>query len=268
MSNPSKPPRRRAKAGTLSGLSAKKTRALSHALLTGSPPFWFAAPLLRATALAPETSGSIYSTARDAVKPWKDPRIERATSKCDITLAWLLSGNNTLYVIAPPDQPERFAAALGGLIADLVSQAFASYNWTGEPLDPSLLLMIDEAANAKLRDLPDWASTVSGVGIQLVTIWQSIAQIEQHYGIAAQSVLTNHLSKLFFGGMSDLPALESISSHLGSEYVVQRHSSVDPPTDHAGRVAFAPPDALRRLQRSRPLLLHGNRLPSSLLGDW
>jgi type IV secretion system protein VirD4 len=215
-------------------------------------------------ALAPETSGSIYSTARDAVKPWKDPRVARWSSRCDITLDWLTKGSNTLYVIVPPDQPQRFAATLGGLIADLVSQAFARSNRTGQPLDPSLLLFIDEAANAKLRDLPDWASTVAGIGIQLVTIWQSIAQIEENYKTESQSVLTNHLTKLFFSGMSDLPALEMLSKHLGVEELMRSHSTLTENPAGVVTTAFATADTLRRIDRSKAVLLHGNRQPSQV----
>jgi type IV secretion system protein VirD4 len=208
-------------------------------------------------ALAPETSGSIYSTARDAAKPWKDPRVARWSGRCDITLDWLTKGSNTLYVIVPPDQPQRFAATLGGLIADLVSQAFARSNRTGQPLDPSLLLFIDEAANAKLRDLPEWASTVAGIGIQLVTIWQSIAQIEENYKTESQSVLTNHLSKMFFSGMSDENGLKYLSLLTGSEHV---ESTLDRATLAQGQLSelsFAAPNVLRRIRRGGGILIHG-----------
>jgi type IV secretion system protein VirD4 len=216
-------------------------------------------------ALAPETSGSIYSTARDAVKPWKDPRVARWSSRCDITFNWLTNGSNTLYVIVPPDQPQRFAATLGGLIADLVSQAFARSNRTGQPLDPSLLLFIDEAANAKLRDLPEWASTVAGIGVQLVTVWQSIAQIEENYKTESQSVLTNHLSKIFFSGISDLTGLHYISDLVGAEHLPSALSTN--PTrslSTSTQVEFSPIDLLRRLPRQQQLLLHGTRQPAAI----
>ena len=45
--------------------------------------------------------------------------------------------------------------------------------------------MLDEAGNTPLRRLPEYASTLSGLGVQLVTIWQSKAQIETLYGKAA-----------------------------------------------------------------------------------
>jgi type IV secretory pathway TraG/TraD family ATPase VirD4 len=58
-------------------------------------------------------------------------------------------------------------------------------------------VVLDEAANTPARWLPQVASTCSGIGIQLVTIWQSKGQIDDVYGTKADSVLTNHGTKGF-----------------------------------------------------------------------
>ena len=50
----------------------------------------------------------------------------------------------------------------------------------------------------RLDDLPVWASTLAGMGVQLVTIWQSIAQIRAKYGARSDVVLTNFLTKICF----------------------------------------------------------------------
>ena len=55
------------------------------------------------------------------------------------------------------------------------------------------------------RWLPGVASTCSGLGMLLVTIWQSKAQIDAAYGILADSVLTNHGTKIFFSGVRTSP---------------------------------------------------------------
>ncbi len=61
--------------------------------------------------------------------------------------------------------------------------------------------------------------------MQLVTAWQSIAQIEAAYGRQAQAILTNHLTKLFFPGMSDAAGLDYLSRLLGDEHVPSRRGS-------------------------------------------
>ena len=43
--------------------------------------------------------------------------------------------------------------------------------------------------------LPQRPATITGAGIQLVTVWQSKAQLDQAYGKDADNVLTNHRTK-------------------------------------------------------------------------
>ncbi|HEV8625250.1 MAG TPA: type IV secretory system conjugative DNA transfer family protein, partial [Acidimicrobiia bacterium] len=152
----------------------------------------------------PRTSSSIYATARSAIWPWADPGVAGLSTAHQIDLDWLLAGENTLYVCAPLEDQDRLAPVLGGVIGDLVNQAFQRSIRLGRPLDPTLLVVLDEAANTPLRKLPEWASTVAGVGVQLVTVWQSKAQLDFIYGRQADTILTNHLSNLFFAGMSDI----------------------------------------------------------------
>lgn len=163
--------------------------------------------------LDPRTSSSVYATARTAIWPWADPDVAAVSVRCDIDLDWLLGGTNTLYLATPLADQDRLAPVLGGLIADLVNQAFDRVSRLGQRLDPTLLLVLDEAASTALRKLPEWASTVAGIGIQLVTVWQSKSQLEALYGGQADTILTNHLTKLFFTGMSDSPGLDYVG-HL------------------------------------------------------
>ena len=84
------------------------------------------------------------------------------------------------------------------------------------------LIVIDEAGNTPLRSLPEYASTLAGLGVLLVTIWQSIAQLEAAYGRAADTILTNHLSKVFYSGLSDPATLRYLGTVLGEAEVETR----------------------------------------------
>jgi hypothetical protein len=89
----------------------------------------------------------------------------------------------------------------GGLLNDLIAQAYRRVAATGWPLDPPLLVVIDEAGTTPLRALPAYASTLAGIGVLFVTIWQSLAQIEASYGRDADTILTNYLTKVFYAGV-------------------------------------------------------------------
>ena len=168
----------------------------------------------------PRTTSSVYATARNAVWPWADPAIAATADGCEITLDWLLADANTLYLSAPLGDETRLGIVFAVLLHDLITQAFDRYNRTGETLDPRLLVLLDEAANTPLPKLPQWSSTVTGAGIQLVTVWQSKAQLDTTYGKDADTVLTNHRSKLIYpSGLSDLSTVQYVSELVGDEHI-------------------------------------------------
>ncbi len=221
----------------------------------------------------PRTSSSIYTTARNAVWPWTDPGIAASADGCDITLDWLTSGNNTLYLSAPLGDEGRVGVVFSVLLQDLIGQAFARSNRHGTAIDPRLLVVLDEAANTPLPKLPQWAATVAGVGIQLVTVWQSKAQLDQAFGKDADNVLTNHRTKLIFpSGLSDLATIDYISALVGEEHV---RSELDEPNaggaedrrparSPATSVPFLSSSILRQVQVGDAILLHGPLPPAWL----
>jgi type IV secretion system protein VirD4 len=219
----------------------------------------------------PRTTSSVYATARNAVWPWADPAIAASAEDCALTLDWLLTGNNTLYLVAPLGDDTRIGLVFAALLHDLISDAFTAYNRQGAPLDPRLLIVCDEAANTPLPKLPQWAATVSGAGIQLVTVWQSRAQLDTIYGRDADSVLTNHRSKLFYpSGLTDTTTTDYLSQLAGIEHV---RADLAPGqvlavagAQDRGLVATAVPymtaDVVRRLDVGCSLLVHG-QLPTA-----
>lgn len=220
------------------------------------------------------TVSSVYATARTMVWPWVDPLVTAASAGSTIDLDWLMSGPNTLYVCAPVADQHRLRPVLGGMLNDLVGQAFERYVRTNQPLDPPLLIVMDEAAILRPDQLPSWAATLSGIGVQLVTAWQSVSQIEAAYGRHAQGILTNHLSKLFYAGMTDSPGLDYVSRLLGDEHLPARLSDGTSHGDgtrenSVATVPLVPPAALRRMHPGDALLIHGTLPPAHVrLRPW
>ena len=218
----------------------------------------------------PRTTSSVYATARNAVWPWADPQIAASAEQTSITLDGLLEGNNTLYLCAPLGDETRLGLVFAAVLHDLTLQAFDRYNRTGEPIEPGLLLLIDEAANTPLPNLPQWASTVSGAGVQLVTVWQSKAQLDQLYGSQADNVLTNHRTKQFYpSGLSDPATTDYLSTLAGTEHVRADlnepswlRQGADPTSGRtpATAVPLLSASVLRQMRVGDTLLVHG-RLP-------
>jgi type IV secretion system protein VirD4 len=224
--------------------------------------------LLSVWEMEERTRSSVYATAQTVVWPWSDPGVAKSSRGDSIDLAWLLDGPNTVYLCAPIEDQKRLAPAFGGLLNDLITQAYRHVAATGRPLDPPLLVVIDEAGNTPLRSLPEYASTLAGIGVLLVTIWQSLAQIEAAYGRQSDAILTNHLTKVFYAGLSDPISLRYVNQILGDTEVETRSRSANGAV-RAGSVqlattreALAPAHALRQMRPGDGLLLHGTLPPA------
>lgn len=220
--------------------------------------------------LEEETRSSVYGTAHTVVWPWADPGVAKASEGKGVDLDWLLAGRNTVYLCAPPDDQERLTPAFGGLLNDLIRQVYLHVAKNGgKPLDPPLLIVIDEAGNTPLRSLPQFASTLAGLGVQLVTIWQSIAQIDAAYGRQSDTILTNHLSKVFYTGLSDPAAFRYIAQVLG-DVEVETHARSQAASDrHSLQVSttrepLVPPHMARQMVPGDALLIHGTLPPAHI----
>ncbi len=129
----------------------------------------------------------------------------------------------------------------------------------GRPLDPPLLLVLDEAANiAPVRDLDTLASTGAGMGVQLVTICQDLAQLAARYGPErSRTIANNHRAKLLLSGVSDLSTLDLMSGLAGEQAVREETVTHDlrdgrRTTSTGHRLPAAGPDRRAPADSARP----------------
>lgn len=144
------------------------------------------------------------------------------------------------------------------------------YARTGRPLDPPLLLMLDEAANiAPLRNLDTIAATGAGQGIQLCTVWQDLAQLDALYTRRAATVINGHRARIHLAGQADLGTLDQLSRHIGDDELVRPAPTWSSDgrrslTEHATDVRLAPIDYLRQMPTGDAIVLYGNLPPIRL----
>lgn len=222
------------------------------------------------------TRSSVYATAQTVVWPWSDPGVaasakpEESRGEASLDLAWLLNGHNTIYLCSPIEDQRRLAPAFGGILNDLISQAYRHVARTGKPIEPALLIVIDEAGNTPLRSLPEYASTLAGLGVLLCTIWQSLAQVQASYGRQADTILTNHTSKVFYTGLSDPASLKYVSDVLGEAEVGTRSRSAGEGGGGRSsqfsttRVPLTPAHTLRMMRPGDALLVYGTLPPAHI----
>jgi type IV secretion system protein VirD4 len=224
---------------------------------------------------------SVFTTAETVLEPFAEPAPDPSGGPAPagpgppgIDPGALLAGSNTLYVCAPAHDQRRLRGVFTALVKQVLDAAFSRSARLGRPLSPPLLVVLDEAANiAPLAELDGLAATCAGHGIQLVTVWQDVAQISARYGARAATVLNNHRAKLFLSGTADASTLDQASHLVGDESVVmgsETHGAGGRSTTSAPvQRRLLPPDALRRLPPGTGVLVYGGLPPVRLtLHPW
>jgi type IV secretion system protein VirD4 len=225
-----------------------------------------AAALAAGVARDPRLRSSITTTLETVLAPFEDPTVARATAGCDIDPATLLRGPHSLYLCGPSYEQARVQGLFAALVSSVVAAAVDQVHHQGHPLDPPLLIVLDEAANiAPLRDLDTLASTAAGMGIQLVTVCQDLAQLAARYGPdRSRTMANNHRAKIILSGVSDLSTLDLVSGLAGDTAVTEETVTRDLRDGRRTRssgVAFrrlVPTDELRRIGPGDGVLVYGH----------
>ena len=215
------------------------------------------------------TRSSVYTTAETVLAPFAHPPV--AGGGDPFTPERLLGGPHTLYVCAPAHDQRRLRGYFTALVQDVVTAAFSMSTRSGRPLDPPLLVVLDEAAHiAPLPELDGLAATCASHGVQLVTVWQDLAQVRSRYGARAATVVNNHRAKVFLPGIADPDTLEHASRLVGDEEITQPSVTRDRLGGHSttasrGLRRMLPPESLRCLPRGRAVLVYGALPPARIM---
>ena len=169
---------------------------------------------------------------RPCSRPTPTPASSSTRGSPDIESRWLLDGGaHTLYLCASGREQRRLRPVFVALLEEMIEAAYVESGIRGAPLDPPLLIVLDEVANiAPLPDLDVLASTAAGHGIQLITILQDLAQAHDRWGRErAETIVNNHRGKLLGAGLTDERALAWASRLLGDAELTQLRPWFDEP---------------------------------------
>ena len=156
------------------------------------------------------------------------------------------------YLCAPADEQARLRPLFVTLIREIVGEVYARAA-PHRPADRSGRCSSSSTRRANIAPLPDLdqiASTGAGQGLQLVTVFQDLAQVHQRWGAKADTIVNNHRAKLFGPGISCARTLDYVRRILGDAELTSALGDVGrarPPLDHALATfrPLAPPNALR-----------------------
>ncbi len=214
----------------------------------------------------PRQRSSIYTTAETVMRAFADPRVLEASGRADYTPAALLDGKaNTLYLCAPAHEQERLRSLFAAMLSELVGVVYESAAARGKPIDPPLLMVLDEVANtAPMPELDVVAATGAGQGIQLVTALQDFSQAQARWGKRAATVLNNHQAKIFPSGSSDPATLDFVKAIVGDGEFRQRSETAaergrGSSTEGSTYRALTPANVVREGKPGTALLVYGHR---------
>lgn len=224
-----------------------------------------------------KTKSGIYATAETVLMAYADPVVAQSALSYDLTAERLLDGGrHTAYICAPTHEQQRLRPILTAVVQEIIAAVYERAARAGKPLDPPLLLVLDECANiAPLRELAALASTGAGQGIQLVSVFQDLAQVSAAYGRdKAPTIVSNHRAKVILTGISDSATLDYVGRLLGDEEVrlvssTSGHEGQRSSTESTAYRSLAPANVLRQMRPGEGVLVYGHLSPARLtLRPW
>jgi len=170
---------------------------------------------------------------------------------------------NTIYVVAAGHEQEILRPVILALLAATYEAGITRARRHG-PLQPRLLILMDEAANiAPVRNLAAWLSQCGDHGIVIATIWQSIAQIDQRYGRAARdAICAASTAQLFIPPLAEPTSTGYLTELLGEEPVANASAGGSHHTLAVAREKVAPGPWLRQVGRGRAILVYRDLPPA------
>jgi type IV secretory pathway TraG/TraD family ATPase VirD4 len=193
---------------------------------------------------------AIIGAVQVQLKAYGHPAVARTARRGrGITPEDLFDGRaNTVYIIAGREHQRLLAPLAVTMISSLVFYATELEHRDRRRIAPPALFALDETAQVvPLQELPQILSVSHGIGIRFVTVWQSLAQMRERYGVeAAATILAMSQAKVFLGSISDEATRHELLRLLGKA---------------GGEGDGVTTQALQRLRGGQGLLIHGELPP-------
>jgi type IV secretion system protein VirD4 len=217
-----------------------------------------------------EGKGSVLFTALGLADTYARPGVANAATTGGLTPTELLDSSGTVCIVTPSSEGDRYAPYFTALVSAIIHEAEQCAAQHQGPLEPRLLLALDEAGNVfRYPRLPHLLTTARGNGIQLLLIYHDLAQVEHLYGgrEVARTVVSNAKMRMLLPGVGDLETLRYWSELMGQTRT-QTHGVT---TGHDGKRSrsrsehndhLAPLHLLQQLPDGQAVLLYQNLPPA------
>lgn len=156
--------------------------------------------------------GSVISQLADALQFAADPLLVKATSTSSFSLRSLVDGKTSVFIVIPDDQMQPQAAWLRLLLA-AVTETFKREKPAARGVRG--MFVIDEfPALGRIDRFIRDVAIMRGAGLDYTIAIQSLSQLRDIYGTAAETILGNCKWK-WFCNVNDLATAEYLSRAIG-----------------------------------------------------
>ena len=203
-----------------------------------------------------KTRESVLSTATTFVKALGSRDVARCLEDSTIPLADITAGMPLdVFVTVPPEKLKSHRALIRLWIATLLTTIMR------RKVIPErrTLLVLDEAAQlGTFEPLVTAATLMRGYGLQMITIWQDLAQMKTRYPADWATILNNSAALLAFG-FGHFAAAKEYAEVLGLD---PHELAVLPPTDAALAVRGEGTRKIRRMNYLADEMFRGMAEPN------
>ncbi len=176
------------------------------------------------------TKSSIMASFNAPISAFESETLRLSTSTSDFDLRELRKKKMTIYIGITPDQLANAQFILNIFWSQLILLNTKELPQQNKDLKYATLLLMDEfTAPGRIPVLQKGVSFIAGYNLRLLTIYQSLSQLEtpvpDGYGKeGAKTLLTNHACQIFYAPREQEDA-EAISKILGNKTVKQTSRS-------------------------------------------
>ncbi|KVC31808.1 type IV secretory system conjugative DNA transfer family protein, partial [Burkholderia cepacia] len=214
---------------------------------------------------------SVLATFNAPLTIWANPLVDAATSANDFDLRDVRRRRMSIYIGITPDHLSEAA-----LLVNLVFSQLVNLNTKQLPeADPSLkfqcLLLLDEMTSiGKIQIIARAVAYMAGYNLRLLSIVQSIAQLESVYGRAdARTFITNHAMQIIYAPREQKDAndySEMLGTFTGESRSVSRPNALfgrggSSESVSEQRRPLLLPQELKELGRDKEIILLENTKP-------
>ncbi|KVA50989.1 type IV secretory system conjugative DNA transfer family protein [Burkholderia cepacia] len=214
---------------------------------------------------------SVLATFNAPLTIWANPLVDAATSANDFDLRDVRRRRMSIYVGITPDHLSEAA-----LLVNLVFSQLVNLNTKQLPeADPTLqfqcLLLLDEMTSiGKIQIITRAVAYMAGYNLRLLSIVQSIAQLESVYGQAdARTFITNHAMQIIYAPREQKDAndySEMLGTFTGQSRSMSRSNALfgrggSSESVSEQRRPLLLPQELKELGRDKEIILLENTKP-------